>query len=631
MKVLIVLFLMISIGAFSQTEYKTWRFINVPDYHNAEGFAKDIPEREIRIKEQTEQFKQMKERYGGELIVMPGDCNGGHWYRQKFLEPFKAHPEFKDFNTQEVILEASRLCYEGLWEIVTEGGYENFLMAVGDHELGDNPWRKGSEVVKHIGNFRQGFANTFTLDENGASRFTEKIGSALPRPVGTKYEHTSNAVQYKNVLFITLDMFRFDADDKNLGSEGVVNGDISGKHLEWFESVLAEVQNIPTIKHIVVQSHLPIIYPVRKTGSSGMMVDKNESEKILNVLRKYKVDLYLAGEVHMTTVTKDSNSDLIQLVGRGNNLSNMTLVDVSNDKLTLSYFHQNGDKMGDLVIDKTMDQTKIKGSGLLAPINPKGIQIHWSFNEQLDKSSYKCSTTGAFPQKMKYNPLMAAIENPQVYDNDGGFLSDYALIGSKVKQAKGIIGNAIEINESSKLIVLPMGPMMDGYERTLSCWVKTSAKERRLILNSGSYWGQGQFFNLSINEGNPELAIRPEIYKSTQNQSINDGEWHHIAVVVPRNNSTIEDLKLYIDGKLIEDTKTTKPETGINTSQANWMSVSTQIEAYKTDLRKSMNMKNYVGLLDDFCIWSRALTDKEIKRIYSKGLKGIDALSIENK
>ncbi len=42
-----------------------------------------------------------------------------------------------------------------------------------------------------------------------------------------------------------------------------------------------------------------------------------------------------------------------------------------------------------------------------------------------------------------------------------------------------------------------------------------------------------------------------------------------------------------------------------------------------------MHIQDYVGLLDDFCLWTRALRGKEIKRIYSEGLKGESALVIE--
>ncbi len=638
-KLVISLFIIgqIIVTACTPKEFDSWRFINIPDYHNAEGFVNvwdTAPEgytslREKRIEDQTLLFRQMKERYGGELITMPGDCNGGHWYRENYLERFRSHPDYANYDTKQVILESSRLCYTGLQKIIRDGGYDNFLMAVGDHELGDNPWRKGSEVVNQLDAFRQGFANAFTLDEHGNSFFTKKIGNALPRPVGTIYEHTSNAVQYKNVLFVTLDMFRFDDKDKVLGDEGVVNGDIEGGHLEWFESVLEEAQHISSIKHIVVQSHLPIFYPVRKYASSGMLVDVNETEKILHILRKYKVDLYLAGEVHMNTVTKDPESDLIQLVARGNNLSNMTLVDVENDKLFISTYHQNGDKLGSLTIDKSSSETTIDGSGLLKPIHPKGLQISWSFDKQLDTTYYKNSIEGTFPKLARNNPLMSNITRPIVYLNDGGFGDDYSLIGGNVRQAQGILGNAVEISTNTNLFVLPMGPMESGYERTLACWVKTNANGRLLLLNSGSYWGTGgQFFNLGIHDGNLEVALRPETYTTTRNHAINDGEWHHLAVVMSHFDAKIDELRLFVDGKLIEDKHTTNPQTRINTQQANWMAIATQKGNYNTDL-SAMNIQDFTGLLDDFSIWTRALSDSDINLLYTEGLKGINALGVE--
>ncbi|WP_430814948.1 LamG-like jellyroll fold domain-containing protein [Carboxylicivirga sp. RSCT41] len=629
-KYLLTLLALISFVSAAAQQFESWRIINIPDYHNAEGFARNTPERARRIQEQTEQFKRMKERHGGELIVMPGDCNGGHWYRDKFMKPFKSNPEYAQFSTEEVILEASRLCYGGLWDIVHNGGYKHFLMAVGDHELGDNPWRKGSEVSKHISTFRKGFANTITLDENGQSRFNTMIGKAMARPVGTKYEHTSNAIQYKNVLFVTLDMFRFDDEYKILGNQGVINGDIDGKHLQWFESVLSEAQHIPSIQHIVVQSHLPIIYPVRKYASSGMLVDKKESEKILNVLRKYKVDLYLAGEVHMNTVTRDTRSDLIQLVARGNNLTNVTLVDVEEDKLLINTYHQNGDKLGSLSIVKESDKTDISGTGLLTPITPMGLQIHWSFDELLSQSNYSNSIDGTFPKPGKHNPVVSGIKEPVAFLNDGGFNFDYSLIGGEVTTAEGRIGNAAVIKESSCLSVLPIGPMEAGYERSLSCWVKTTAKERRLIFNSASYWGQGQFFNLSINEGNLELAVRPEMVMTTENQHLNDGQWHHLAVVMPHDDAKLGELKLFIDGQVMEEIQCSRPDIKIHTSQANWMSIATQSTPYKTDLARTMNMKKYIGLLDDFSIWTRALSDEEVLKLYNEGLEGNNALSVEN-
>lgn len=630
-KQLVLFLFFIAYSTIAQTSFEKWRFINIPDYHKAEGLAMNGADRDERIEEQKAGFVEMYKKHGGELITIAGDAVSGHWYRNSYLKKFKSKKGYENFSTEQVILESAKLSYQGLWDIIEESGYENFLMAVGDHEIGDNPWGKKSQVVKYIPTFREGFSKVFTLGKDGQSRFTKKIGNALPRPVGTKYEHTSNAYQHKNVLFVTLDMFRFDSKDKILGDQGVVSGDISGKHFEWLEHVLKEARKIESIKHIVVQSHLPIIYPVRKYASSGMLVDDNESEKILNLFRKYRVDLYLAGEVHMNTVTKDPKSDLIQFVARGNDLSNLSTVDVEDQKLSITTYHKNGDVLGHLTIDKKARNTEIKGKGLLLPINPEGLQIHWSFDEILSQKKFKSSVDGTFPKQGKHNPLLKNMKAPKAFLNDGAFDYDYSLISENVVLTKGIIGNAAKIDSNSKLFVLPIGPLDAGYERTISCWVKSIATGRQLIFNNGSFWAKkGQFFNLSLHEGDLELSLRPETYTHTKGMKINDGNWHHVAIVFPKKNGNVEDIQLFVDGQEIKDKVTENPSVKIRTAQSNWMSIATQVPTYKTDLSKTMNMVSYQGLLDDFCIWTRPLSDIDMKQIYLQGLKGVSALELEN-
>lgn len=320
------------------------------------------------------------------------------------------------------------------------------------------------------------------------------------------------------------------------------------------------------------------------------------------LVRKYHVNIYLAVEVHLNTFTKDPESDLIQFIGRGNNLTNLTTVDVEEDKLSLISYHQNGDLLGSLIIDKSNTNTIITGTELLKPINPKELQIHWSFDKELDESNYINSVEGAFPRIAKQNTLLKKMKSPIAFLNDGDFNYDYSLISENIKVEKGIIVNAIKINKNSNLFVLPIGPLDAGYERTMSCWVKTASSGRQLILNSWSYWSKGQFFNLSLNEENLELSLRPEIYTHSKGMKINDGKWHHLAVLLPKKNGNLESIQLYVDGEIIEDKHIVSPKTKISTSQANWMTIATQIPTYKTNLTKEMYMKNYEGLLDDFCI-----------------------------
>ena len=617
----------------------SWSFINAPDLHNVEGLSKvwnsawDInfdsyeAYRKNLIEKQTVRFKEIQQKYNAELFVSPGDCNSARWdsrWGTKFRENFRSVPEYENLDDYEVILEAAKLCYTGLNELIYSCGFNEFLMAVGDHEIGDNPWPVGSEAPKSLPIFRQGFANHFTLEKTGGkSRFYKPIGKIPPRPIGTIYENTSNALQYKNVLFVTLDVFRFDGEGIELGEEGLVCGDVTGDHLQWFESVLKEAQNIPSINHIIVQAHLPIIYPVRKYASSGMMMSGTSENIALKLMRKYQVDLYLAGEVHMNTVTKDPESDLIQFVGRGNNLSNYSVVEVEPRKLTISCYKQDGSQIGNLTVDKSGAKRKISGSGELTPLDPNELHIHWTFDQKTDQNEFS-SNLGDFPYKNSILPFNKENDDPFVIMNDGYFGNVYSLFGKSAKIVDGIIGNALEVNKESKLISIAMGPMYADFERTISCWINTSAKGRNLILNSNSRWrAYGQFFNISLNEGRLELAMRPEIYATVNKTKINDGKWHHIAIVVPKRKATLADCNMYIDGSLETDITWQNGQSLIDTEQSNWMTIATQSENFRTDLAETMNMSDFIGKIDDLCLWTKALDSEDVRNIYKNGLLGI--------
>ncbi len=318
----------------SANKITPWRFISLADWHSAEKFIMGNRHKAFKnaVDENIATLKWMKSYFGGELILLPGDSNGGHWDTPKFIRKF--NPEL---SPEQTILQAGKLCYMGMIDTFQKGGYDKLLMAVGDHEVGDNPWPAGSAVSRYQPQFRETFAKSFNYSSGGASfKYTKKIGTADSRPLGTKYEDTSYAYQYKNVLFITVDVFHQQDYQTAIGEQGTVTGTVIGPHLQWLESVLSEARKDTSIKHIFVQAHLPVIYPVRKVSSSGMLIDDGEDNDFWKLLRKYKVDIYFAGEVHANTVTKDPKYDLLQVVTRGNFFTNFQTVDISDDKIEMT-------------------------------------------------------------------------------------------------------------------------------------------------------------------------------------------------------------------------------------------------------------------------------------------------------
>jgi len=623
---------------------ESWRFVNAPDLHNSERFVavwesaweKNFDSyqafRKSTIEKLSQDFAKIHEKYDAELFVSPGDCNSARWDDRRgkdFQKRFRSVPKYANLSDKEIILEASRLCYTALNEMVYSSGYKEFFMTVGDHELGDDPWPINSVAPQTLPVFREGFANYLTLEKpGGSSRFTEPIGDTPARPVGTIYEHTSNAVQYKNVLFVTLDVFRYEGEDQVLGDKGVISGDISGRHLEWFNQVLSEAQNIPSIDHIIVQAHLPIIYPVRKYASSGMLMSGTRNNDLLKTMRKYGVDLYLAGEVHENTVTKDPESDLIQFVGRGNLLSNYGIVTVEEDKLTIDNYHEDGRLLGKLIIDKSGKHKEIKGNKVMTPINPDGLQIHWSFDQAVPENEILNSVRGDKAKKHQ----VAGMVCDKAYKNTGEFGNEYALFSAQTKTIEGIVGDAVKLRPNSAMMLPAMGPMEGDFKRTVAFWMKTTATGRQLILNTVSKWGRSaQFFNMGINNGRLELALRPRVTALVEGgKKLNDGTWHHVAVIVPRRNATLQDLNFYVDGQLMEDLKYTGATTPIQTTQANWMTLAENPDGAALDVLQEMNMKGFTGSLDDFCIWTRSLSADDIAVLVDQARRnGKSALQIE--
>ena len=361
----LIFYLLLSVFVVGNGTEDPWSFIVIADWHQAEPFPTEGDNATI-YDELSSQVHYVREKFGGDLVVLPGDSNSGHWTTEEFAENFR--PELK---IEERVLLAGRNCYGTMKKLFTEAGYQHVLIAVGDHELGDNDWN--SHKVKYLRSFRQGFAESFNLEPTtGDFLFDKNIRTVPSRPLETPYRQTSYAYQHKNVLFITLDVFALKKDDfmdkkKGLGGWGRVTGTVTGSekggHLKWFEDVLREANKIDTVKHIIVQAHLPVIHPVRNYQSSGMFIDHGEDSNLWKAMVKYGVDIYLAGEVHSTTVTKARESDLLQIASRGNFLSNLLAIEVTDDVLNITSYKSYGRKssfdenyvaFGNLIVKKTI-------------------------------------------------------------------------------------------------------------------------------------------------------------------------------------------------------------------------------------------------------------------------------------
>ncbi|VGO16440.1 hypothetical protein PDESU_05031 [Pontiella desulfatans] len=595
-----------------------WRFLLLADWHSAEKYTqleKETDWLEEAIAEDVAVVRMLKENYGGELILMPGDSNGGHWDTPNFIKN-----NFPGAMPEESVLEAGRLCYSGMIVSFRKGGYSKLIMAVGDHEVGDNPWPPGSDVSRCQPQFRESFAKEFNRNPDGGRFLYEKpIGQAASRPLGTKYEETSYAYRHKNILFITLDAFHQEDPDKSIGPEGSVTGTITGPHLQWLEEVLSEARKDAGIKHILVQSHLPVIYPVRKVNSSGMLMDDDIRSPFWQLLRKYKVDIYFAGEVHANTVTKDPGSDVIQLVSRGNFFNNFQTLDISDDRIEVICYNQLGAKpqdgdyevSGRLVIDKSGGVPVFESDGELAVLNPGDRLYHFDFEEKLPLAENPIMGTVG---RKKEDPFkLRGVTCSDIFPNLGSFGPHYSGLTDGVEQVPGMIGKGGRFTGDSRMGVFAMGPLHGTHAVSYALWLKTTAAEKQMLINTGSIWSKElkNFINLNLNDGVPEAMISDRQWLSAKGVKLNDGKWHHVAMSMPGNGCKLSEVQLFVDGKPVK-TELTGKDAHLFFNQAVRLGIGGL--NYSNKGFDKLPVKPFVGELDEVSVWARSLSADEVKR-----------------
>jgi hypothetical protein len=509
------LFVIIFAAASLAQATEPWRFLLLADWHQAEKYTQTEKNPEwlaAAVAEDVATVQMLKKNYGGELILLPGDNNGGHWDTPAFIKN-----NYPGETAEEAVLQAGHYCYGGMIDAFREGGYSKLLMAVGDHEMGDNPWPAGSAVSRCQPQFREAFAKEFNINlDGGRFLYEQPIGKAASRPLGTPYQDTSYAYRHKNVLFVTVDAFHQESPDKVIGEEGTVTGTVVGEHLQWLENVLSEARKESSIKHIFVQSHLPVIYPVREVNSSGMLMDDNIENPFWKLMRKYKVDIYFAGEVHANTVSKDPESNLVQLVSRGNFFNNFQTLDVSDDRIEVVCYNQLSEKTsegkyevsGKLLIDKSGGKAEMVGEGELALLDTEGRHFFFTFEENVALKDHPIMGLSG-RQKKEDAKTLRGVKCARIFPNLGTFGPHYSALTANVKPIDGVNGKAGQFGKDSRMGVYAMGPLHGGHAVSYALWVKTSSPENQILINTGSIWSNElkNFFNLHLNTGAPELLI----------------------------------------------------------------------------------------------------------------------------
>jgi len=562
-------------------------FICQPDWHAGDRALESDSLWEESTRNREIILSDMR-RYGPKYLLIAGDMIGGNWLEERRAGLIR---RFAPGGTDDDLVYAcATILYDAMNRQFRSFGMEP-IASLGDHDLGDQNWSRGSAKAGVIYAYKRAFAAAYTLDAEGNSRSDGLIGGAPQRPVGTAYENTSYAFVDQNVLFVTIDIYRFEGPDTTLDPvRGVFSIELAPEQEGWLDRLLAEAAAIDSIQFTVVQAHHPVLIPMRKIQTSSITVKDCGNSSFWKLLQKHNVDVYISGEVHALTPMIDAESQIAHIICgslTGKTVHNYLVCRASDRRLEMVIREKVGDgtefiyeSTGRMIIDKASGEKVISGSGRLEPIDTDRILFHYAFDQE--DLSGGIHNSGQFGSRL-YRGI------PLNLSTGEGFLDKALIVGG---EAPGYFSNP--------------GKCPTDYDcpRSLTAWVNTGQTDK------GTVWALGKDdYCLYVNDGVLELGARDATLTAVGAASLNDRAWHHIAAVYPGGPATLEGVTLYVDGKKVA-CETGRPEKMIRTNPHN--------EAY-VGAHQLGTVNPYHGLLDDMGLWVSALSYAQIASLHSAG------------
>lgn len=289
---LLILILGLCLGAVAETP---WRFVSMPDFLNVDT---EYPQK--GWEDSLSYILDSVKAEDPEFLLVAGDLVMGHWHNNDVKKGIPGIEHFADI-------------YYPAWKARMEAHGLKWYAALGDHEVGDNPW-KYPKALENVAAYKK--------------EFRKHMGMPLNGPECMK--GTAFWWRHENVLFISVDVF-----EEGQSNQGKIRAGVTGKQLEWLTGVFEQNKDA---KHRIVMGHAPCLGPVRKWSSSGLMVEEGRKAPFWQVMKQYGVDLYLCGEAHAITCTE---RDGVQQIAHGglvgyNTRVNYLVVEVHPDRLELT-------------------------------------------------------------------------------------------------------------------------------------------------------------------------------------------------------------------------------------------------------------------------------------------------------
>ncbi|WP_370247834.1 metallophosphoesterase [Nocardioides sp.] len=219
-----------------------------------------------------------------DAVLVAGDLVDGRWgYDEQRTGNFG--PVDTPAQQQRAVRRAARTYYPQWAERFAERDLP-VAPAMGDHEYGDNPWSARKRALAPT--FKDEWARQFTRTADGGLRYPD-------HPQGPAAATAYAARPTPEVQIVTLDVFDITPARARLG--------LDPQQRRWLRGVLARAQR-DGVEWIVVQGHIPVLWPVVSRGSSRLHYPGAARSDLWRLMKRYGVDLYLCGEVHDTEVVQ---------------------------------------------------------------------------------------------------------------------------------------------------------------------------------------------------------------------------------------------------------------------------------------------------------------------------------------
>ena len=256
-------------------------------------------------------------------LLVAGDLVEGHWWVD--TAQTGTFGQLDTFAHRKQVVRNAADTYYGAWNGMVRGHGLRPFPALGDHDIGDNPWHRFKTVFrqKHatVPTYKKAFGEHFTRTASGRPVYRD-------HPSGPARDTAYAYRLHREVQLVTVDVF--ERTRTNVAVR------LDRQQLAWLERVLRKAR-ADGVDWIIVQGHTPVVGPVRVSdNSSGLMYEGGRRSAFWQLLKKYDVNAYLAGEVHAITSSMDGG--VAQVVHGGTFVSGNTSyirVDVTPQRLRI--------------------------------------------------------------------------------------------------------------------------------------------------------------------------------------------------------------------------------------------------------------------------------------------------------